>query len=221
MRRTVFITMAIAAFLIAPAVLAQEKSLLESEPTGWTSIMPGTDLKGWSRLPIPATLGVDPRARWSGDAAAGTLICSGKGGHEWLKYEKEYGDFVLHVEWRFTPSPAAEGKYNSGIGIRLSPWGEIWHQAQTGPAGAWLFGVDITGGKLVRTNLRDKMIENRVKPAGEWNVMEVSGEGGTLKIWLNGKVVSEWTGTAVTRGFIGLEAEGFEIAFRNMQIKEK
>lgn len=213
--------LAAVSLLSVPALFAQEKSLLEREPAGWTNLMPGADLKGWSHLPIPATLGVDPRPQWSADTAAGTLICNGKGGHEWLKYEKEYGDFVFHIEWRFTPLPQADVRYNSGIGVRLSPMGEIWHQAQTGPAGAWLFGVDVADGKLARTNLREQMIENRVKPAGEWNVMEVYAEGDTLRIWLNGKVVSEWKGCTIRRGFLGLEAEGFEIAFRNMQIKEK
>ncbi len=212
---------ATAALVLAPVLAAQEKSLLEREPAGWTNLMPPPDLKGWTRVPIPPTLGVDPRQQWSVDTAAGTLICNGKGGHEWLKYDKEYGDFVFHVEWRFTPLPQADARYNSGIGIRLSPMGEIWHQAQTGPAGAWLFGVDVAGGKLARTNLRDQMIENRVKPAGEWNVMEIYAEGDTLRLWLNGKVVSVWKGCTITRGFLGLEAEGFEIAFRNMQIKEK
>lgn len=212
---------ATAALVLAPVLAAQEKSLLEREPAGWTKLMPPPDLKGWTRVPIPPTLGVDPRQQWMVDTAAGTLICNGKGGHEWLKYDKEYGDFVFHVEWRFTPLPQADARYNSGIGIRLSPMGEIWHQAQTGPAGAWLFGVDVAGGKLARTNLRDQMVENRVKPAGEWNVMEIYAEGDTLRLWLNGKIVSVWKGCTITRGFLGLEAEGFEIAFRNMQIKEK
>lgn len=210
-----------AVLVFACALPAQEKSLLDRESTGWTNLMPAPDLKGWSHVPIPPVAGVDPRPQWSVDTVAGTLICNGKGGHEWLKYEKEYGDFVLHVEFRFTPLPQADAKYNSGIGIRLSPVGEIWHQAQTGPAGSWLFGVDVAGGKLARVNLREQMMENRMKPAGEWNVMEVFAEGDTLRIWLNGKVVSEWKGCTITRGFIGLEAEYFEIAFRNMQIKEK
>lgn len=218
MRRAVLFIFVLA---IAPALIAQETSLLEREPAGWTNIMPSPGLKGWAHIPIPPISGVDPRPQWSVDPAAGTLTCNGKGGHEWLRYEKEYGDFVFHVEWRFTPLPDPAARYNSGIGIRLSPMGEIWHQAQTGPAGAWLFGVDVVGGKLARTNLREQMVENRVKPAGEWNVMEVHAEGGTLRLWLNGRFVSEWKGCAITRGQIGLEAEGFEITFRNMRIKEK
>ena len=210
-----------AALVAAPAIYSQEKSLLEREPAGWTNLMPSPDLKGWSHVPIPPVAGVDPRPQWLVDAATGALICTGKGGHEWLKYEKEYGDFIFHVEFRFTPLPQPDAKYNSGIGIRLSPAGEIWHQAQTGPAGSWLFGVDVAGGKLARSNFQKQMIENRMKPAGEWNVMEVIAEGDALRVWLNGKIVSEWTGCTITRGFLGLEAEYFEIAFRNMQIKEK
>ena len=55
----------------------------------------------------------------------------GDGGHEWLRYRQELGDFVLTVDWRFTPRPE-EKRYNSGIGVRLSKIGEVWYQAQTG-----------------------------------------------------------------------------------------
>ena len=61
--------LAAASLLSVPAVFAQEKSLLEREPAGWTNLMPGADLKGWSHLPIPPTLGVDPRPQWSVDTA--------------------------------------------------------------------------------------------------------------------------------------------------------
>src|SRR5262249_11148501 len=30
-------------------------SALEANPNGWTDILPATDLKGWSRVPVPPT----------------------------------------------------------------------------------------------------------------------------------------------------------------------
>ena len=187
-------------------------------PADAVDLVPDESLSGWTRVPIPPVSGVNPKIQWRVDKAQRTLICAGDGGHEWLRYDKELGDFVLEVDWRFTPRPD-EKKYNSGIGIRLSKYGEIWHQAQTGLAGAFLFGDTISNGAIQRVNLRDKMKENRIKPAGEWNHYEIRAEGDRITLSVNGAVVSEMTGVGLRKGYIGLEAEGFEITFRNLKLK--
>jgi len=45
------------------------------------------------------------------------------------------------VDWRFTPRGEAETRYNSGVGARLSQFGEIYYQAQTSLGGGYLFGI--------------------------------------------------------------------------------
>jgi hypothetical protein len=189
----------------------------------WIDLTPpdtqlGKEIPGWTRIPIPPVGPVNPTPQWQVDAASRTILCTGQGGHEWLRNDREFGDFVLQVEWRFTPKPG-ETKYNSGIGVRLSRYGELWTQAQTGLAGGWLFGVTLANGEMTRVNLRDQMKENRVKPAGEWNLYEIRAEGDTVTLAVNGAVVSTWKGVALRKGYIGLEAEGFEIAFRNLRIQ--
>lgn len=179
---------------------------------------PGKEVPGWTRIPIPPVGPVNSTPQWKVDAASKTILCTGQGGHEWLRYDREFGDFVLQAEWRFTPKPG-ETKYNSGIGVRLSRYGELWTQAQTGLAGGWLFGVTLANGEMTRVNLREQMKENRVKPAGEWNLYEIRAEGDTVTLSVNGAVVNTWTGVALRKGYIGLEAEGFEIAFRNLRIQ--
>ena len=72
---------------------------------------------------------------------------------------------------------------------------------------------------MQRVNLREKMAENRVKPAGEWNTYEIRAVGRTLTLWVNGAVTSEFSECEVSRGHIGLEAEGYRIEFRNMTLK--
>ncbi|MGC4050690.1 MAG: DUF1080 domain-containing protein [Paludibaculum sp.] len=181
-------------------------------------LLPAENLQGWTRIPIPAISGVNPKIQWRVDPAAKTLTCTGEGGHEWLRYDKELSDFVLEVDWRFTPKEG-ETKYNSGIGIRLSKQGEIWYQAQTGLAGAYLFGQNFIDGGLKSFNLKSQMKENRVKPAGEWNHFVIRGEGDRLTLSVNGEVVNELTGVGLRRGYIGLEAEGYEITFRNMKLQ--
>jgi hypothetical protein len=182
-------------------------------------LFPDESLKGWTRVPIPPTLGVDPRMQWRVDTQAREVICLGNGGHEWLRFDKELADYDLHVEWRFTPKEG-NPRYNSGIGIRLSKLGEIWHQAQTGPSGGWLFGETLVDGGIVRINLSKQMKENRVKPAGEWNVYDIHVEGPRIALSVNGAVVSEMNDIALRKGYIGLEGEGFEIRFRNIRLKE-
>jgi hypothetical protein len=189
----------------------------------WIDLTPpdtplGKEIPGWIRVPIPPVGPVDTRPQWKVDSASKTILCTGQGGHEWLMYEKPFGDFVLEVEWRFAPREG-ETKYNSGIGVRLSRYGELWVQAQTGLAGGWLFGVNLVNGEMTRINLRDQMMENRVRPAGEWNRYEIRAEGDTVTLSVNGAVTSVMKGVALRRGYIGLEAEGFEIAFRNLRIR--
>ena len=107
------------------------------------------------------------------------LLCEGdKSGHEMLRHNTELGDHVLHVEWRFVKLEG-EPAYNSGIYVRTSADGAIWHQAQTGPTGGFLFGNTLVNGAPQRVNLRDAMTENRVKPAGEWNTYEITAKGPT------------------------------------------
>lgn len=193
--------------------------LLMSAASDGTPLLPPADLKGWTRVPIPATSGVNPKLQWKVDADQNTLTCTGEGGHEWLRYDTEVGDFELEVEWRFTPK-AGETKYNSGVGIRLSKMGEIWYQAQTGPGGAWLFGNNITPeGTLRSFTLKPDMKENRVKPIGEWNLFQIRCVRDRITLRVNGEVVNDLTGVGMRKGYIGFEAEGFEVSFRNIKLK--
>jgi hypothetical protein len=185
----------------------------------WQDLLPDETLRGWTRIPIPPIDGLKPTMQWRVDPAQRLLICSGEGGHEWLRFNREFGDFEFHVDWRFTARGPEEKKYNSGIGVRLSRYGEIWYQAQTGLAGTWLFGQNLVDGGIKGFNLSKEMKENRVKPAGEWNHFEIRAVGDRITLSTNGGVVSELTGAGMRRGYLGLEAEGFEIAFRNLKLK--
>lgn len=185
----------------------------------WTDILPDASLKGWTRIPIPPVDGLKPKLQWRVDQEQKTLICTGDGGHEWLRYDQELGDYVLQVEWRFTPKTEEPKKYNSGVGVRLSKFGELWVQAQTGLAGGYLFGTNLSQGAIKSFNLSKQMKENRVKPAGEWNLYEVRVKGDKITLSVNGMVVNEIRGIALRKGYIGLEAEGYEVTFRNLKLK--
>lgn len=189
-----------------------------AQTDGWIDILPDQNFSQWFRQAIPPTGKLDPVDQWKVDPANKILLCGGDHGHEMLRYKREFGDFVFHAEWRFTKLDG-EPKYNSGVFIRVDESGTIWHQAQTGPAGGFLFGDVTVNGKIQRVTYRDKMKENRIKPAGEWNVYDITCKGRTISLAVNGETVSEFPNVELTKGFLGLEAEGFRIEFRNLRVK--
>ena len=196
-------------------------SALERDPQGWTDLLAkaGPKLEGWTRGPLPAQAKLRPASQWSLDSATGFLVCQGNGGHEWLRWDKELGDFIYHVEWRFTPVPGKKG-YNSGIYARNSADARIYHQAQTGDgSGGYLFGTTETKGKATRFNLSKQQTASRVKAAGEWNTFEITCRGPEMTLWVNGAVTNRWHDCEVKNGYVGLEAEGWRIEFRNVKVK--
>jgi hypothetical protein len=196
-------------------------SALDRDPAGWTDLLAksGPKLEGWTRAPMPADGNLRPGSQWSLDSVTGSLVCQGDGGHEWLRWDNELGDFTYHVEWRFTPVSGKKG-YNAGVYARNSADGRIYHQAQTGDgSGGYLFGTTQTNGLPARFNLSKQHPDSRVKPAGEWNTFEISCQGKDMTLWVNGAVVNQWHECEVKRGYVGLEAEGWRIEFRNLRVK--
>jgi hypothetical protein len=211
----------------APPAAPDARSALEAQPKGWVDITPGARLEGWTRVPIKSDLHRDVEV-WKIDRKAGLIHCDGQlpagggagkdGSHEMLRYDRELGDFLFHVEWRFV-DPQRTG-WNSGVFARTSADATIWHQAQTGNAsgGYWFGDTPDESGNPVRRKVDAR--EMRVKPAGEWNTFEITARGDKLSLWANGAVVSEWEGLRVRRGHIGVEAEFHQVEFRNLKLKE-
>jgi len=186
----------------------------------WVNLMPGENLEGWTVLPIPPEGTLSDTLQWSMNTETGILRCSGKGGHDWLKYDQqEFADFIFHVEWRFEKI-AEPAKYNSGVFVRNSADGKIWHQAQMGSeSGGYLFGNSLIRGKIQRENTRDQIQTNPVKSAGEWNTFEITGQGNQIKLVVNDVPTTVWDDCEMLKGYIGLEAEGYAVEFRNLKIK--
>jgi hypothetical protein len=201
------------------ADVPETKSALETDPQGWTDILPAADLKGWSRVPVPPT-GKLGRDQWHVDTDAKILICDGDGGHDMLLLDKEVGDAVFHFEFRYTKVEGKTG-YNSGAYVRNSKDGAIWHQAQFGDGkDGFLFGETPTAdGKKKFFSLAKEVKDRRVKPAGEWNNFEVTARGKTLTLWVNGAVTCQFNDCGRAEGCVGLEGEGYRIEFRNLKVK--
>jgi hypothetical protein len=210
---------------LIPALAASERndepSALEKDSKGWIDMLAtaGSALDGWTRKPIPADGKLNSQSQWSLDPASGVLACKGDGGHEWLRLDQVLTDYIFHVEWRFSPVPGKHG-YNSGVYVRNSSDGRMWHQAQCGDAsGGYLFGATLAAYAMQPFNLRKDVHEQRVRPSGEWNTYELTCKGRNITLWVNGAVTCQWKACGVPRGYVGLEAEGWRIEFRNVKIK--
>lgn len=205
----------IAGLALAPAsAQSASKSLLEREPAGWIDIMPGAGLQGWTRLPIaPDPLAAE--SQWK--IVNGLLVCEGDKGHDWIRYDREFSDFVFHVEFRYVPLPG-NPRYNSGIFFRNAADYSSWFQVQIGSSqGGYIFGRTPDNRRL---NLADRTPDQaKIKPAGEWNVVEVTARGPFASVWANGAELCEYRYMPVDKGFLGLEGEGFRIEFRNLKVK--
>lgn len=217
--------LAAAAFCTIPAPAraaesAPTRSALESDPQGWEDLLPPADLQGWYRVSVPPG-GKLGRAQWQVDAGKKLLICDGDGGHDMLLTAKEYGDVVFHFEFRYTKIEGKAG-YNSGAYVRNSRDGAIWHQAQFGDAtGGYLFGeTPDPDGKKKFFSFSKQVTDKRVKPAGQWNTMEITARGKTLTLWVNGAVTCRLDDCGRSRSHVGVEGEGYRIEFRNLNVKE-
>lgn len=199
------------------AAAAELPSALANEPNGWKDVLPPADLSGWSRAAIPPTNALG-RAQWHLDGARQVLVCDGDGGHEMLRCDRKLTNEIFHVEFRFVPLAVKHPHYNSGIFIRNSADGTVWHQCQLASDGGYLFGTTPVHG---RPETFLSPAENRCwKSATEWNTVEVTARGATLSVWFNGAAMSELTRCEMSSGYLALESEGYAIEFRNLKLKE-
>ncbi len=217
---------AIAGFLFALAAATSSvaadsaQSALEADSSGWIDIMPPADLKGWTRVPVPpgAPLG---KQQWHVDEANKFLVCDGDGGHDMLLCERPFGDAIFHAEFRYTKVEGKAG-YNSGIYVRNSNDGALWHQCQIGDAaGGYLFGESpAADGNKKFFSLDKEIKDGRVKHVDEWNTVEITARGNVLTLWINGAVTCEFKECGNPKGLVGVEGEGFRIEYRNLKVKE-
>jgi len=147
----------------------------------------------------------------------------------YLRTKKEYSDYRLHVEWCYPEKPT-----NSGILLHTNGPDKIWvshYQSQLKHENAGDFIVHGVGEKAT---IRDsvytstetdkpvvpKLHPSNEKPAGEWNTFDITCTGNTVEIKVNGLLQNVATNCSLTKGGIGLQAEGSKIQFRNLWIEK-
>jgi hypothetical protein len=212
------------ALLLLPAPAVQETP-------GFKDLFNGKDLTGWVNVnTAPDT--------WS--VKDGLLVCKGKPIGV-MRSERQYENFILHIEWRhmepggnsgvfvWSDGTVPEGKRLPG-GVEVQMLELEWPKLNPDKDGkprpeayvhGELFGVGSV--KTVPDNprgTRSMSFENRCKGKGEWNTYDVVCVDGTIKLAVNGKFVNGISKSTIKKGYLNLESEGAEIHFRNIRLLE-
>lgn len=180
----------------------------------------GRDLAGWKIFLNDAT--VAPANTWT--ATDGGLRLDAGKASGYIKTEKSFTHYRLHVEWRW-PKDAAPNA-NSGVLIHVHGPDTIWPlcfeaQLKTGNAGQFVgMGVDIPDAPLLNNRKRSpRLAEPSEKPLGEWNTYEIMARNDTVEVFVNGVRQNFATKLPVTAGAIALQMEGYPIEFRNVWLE--
>ena len=170
----------------------------------------------------------------------GLLVSLGKpGGH--LVTEKEYSNYKLVVEYRFSKEPG-----NCGVLVHASKPRRLYDmfpqsievQMMHENAGDfWCIGENIEVPDMEKRRPRkdpaqafggDKDDARRIlnltdgseKPLGEWNTMEIVCKNDEVIVHVNGTLVNHGTTSTATSGKIALQAEGSEVEFRKVELTQ-
>jgi hypothetical protein len=210
---------------LALAAWATPGAALDKD-NGTIKLFNGKDLTGWKRYDSKQDV-------WK--VEDGLLVCTGKGGG-WLGTERAHANFVLRLEYRLTPGGnsgvyirAPETGHISRVGMEIQVLDDPWYKDEKNYKG--IKPAQLTGAVYgVVPPSRDA-----VKPAGQWNLMEIRADGRRVVVVLNGKpvvdadldralkdraVAKEHPGLARASGKIGLQSHSERVEFRNIRIKD-
>lgn len=209
--------------LICFSLLLSSATGVNRLAAGDVELFNGQDLSGWEHFLVDDSAKMEDV--WS--VKDGILICRGEPGG-YLCTKQVYESFKLVVEWRWPSKPG-----NSGVLMRITGQPTmlpncVEAQLKSGDAGdVYGFqGFRIDGDAERRFDLPDiggglmglkKMEPNENQP-GQWNRYEITADGGTITVVLNGKKVNQATGCDVRAGKIGLQSEGGVIHFRTVKL---
>jgi hypothetical protein len=231
MRKILLLWVPLAAVLLLPLPRGNSEDKTDS---GFKPLFNGKDLTGWVYVNTPAkTFYVKDKEIITTGVPTG-----------YLRTYRMYENFILEFEWKHIP-PGPKEVGNSGLFVWCDPLpalGTGYTRAIEVQVLVNLEYRDKKTGKLTATSHGDLFSihgadcvpdrphplgwkrclpsENRARGAGEWNHYRVEANDGTIKLAVNGKVVSGVSKCVPRKGYLALEAEGSECHFRNLRIKE-
>jgi len=200
------------------------------KPPQWKDLFNGKDLSGWTNVNTAEDT-------WT--VRDGLIVCSGKPTGV-MRTDRQYENFVIHIEWRhmeaggnsglfvWSDGTVPEGKeLPMGVEVQMLEleYPKLHKNADgTDKPIAYVHG-EVWGVGFHTTpenprGKRSKSIENRCLGKGQWNYYDVVCVDGNIKLSVNGKFVNGITNSEKKQGYLCLESEGAEIHFRNIRILE-
>ena len=188
------------------------------------SLFNGKNLKGWTIYVDDST--VNPEKFFYANNGMIETVGVPVG---YLRTKKQYSNYRLHVEWCYPENPT-----NSGILLHVNGPDKIWvshYQSQLKHENAGDFIVHGVGEKATICDsvyfsteavkpVIPKLHTSNEKPAGQWNSFDITCKRNTVEIKVNGLLQNVATNCSLTKGSIGLQAEGSKIQFRNLWIEK-
>lgn len=216
--------------ILTTGILLAIRGIQATDVPVFRDLFNGKDLTGWVNVNTePDTWRVEK----------GMLVCSGNPIGV-MRTDKQYENFVLHVEWMHTEPGGNSGMFlwsgpranpgspfPDGVEVQMLEleWPNLHKQDGKTPPAAYVHGELFGVGKVKTVpdnarGVRSMSIENRCKGRGEWNTYDVVAVDGVIKLSVNGKFVNGISHTSQKKGYICMESEGARIYFRNIRIME-
>ena len=133
----------------------------------------------------------------------------------WLRTQKEYGDFVLELEYTIST------RGNSGVHFRSA--------LEKNPTfTGYEMQINDDAGREPRKNGSGAIYnlvapaKNMAKPAGEWNKVRITCQGNRIQVNVNGEDIVDYESDRSRRGYIGLQNHDARcvVKFRNLRLTE-
>jgi hypothetical protein len=232
------ITGVCSSFEMTSATQQQLNTLTEQEKKdGWILLFDGKTTNGWHTYNrdvvssnwkvVNGTLVMDPKAKTTS-------------GMEDITTDKEYENYELSLEWRISEGgnsgiifnvkedPKFSNTYNTGLEMQILDNIKASDNKKENHLAGLLYDMHGTAGM------------SKPRPVGEWNLARIIQKNGHLTFYFNGvKTLDVQQGTeewkklidnskfktwndfaTAPKGKIALQDHGYEVAFRNIKIKQ-
>ncbi len=140
--------------------------------------------------------------------------------------KRQFGSYSLKLDWKMA---SAGGDDNSGVFVGF-PASDDPNSAVNNGYEVQIDATDVdekTTGSVYGFQSADLAARDAaLNPPGRWNTYELRVEGERLRIYLNGKLINDYTNTdparSLTDGYLGLQnhGDGDEVAFRDVRVKQ-
>ena len=214
--------------------------VMNPRPNGSRHIKPGRavngkDLSGWViEGPTEFDNKGNKESIWVADNGMITCRVNNRKSYGFLRYDKkQFADFVFSLEYRLSEKEMPkQSPCNSGIGIRTGVYDPKKSDSPPSRAGYEIQLLDDamknpdkhSTGSLYRYIAPSV---KAVKPAPEWNKIEIECKGARIKVTLNGEKIIDVDQTTVEeiknkplKGYVCVQNHGGKVDFRNLRVKE-